>query len=120
MKELDILLQWYGILDHKGMKKAVKVAWWKEIWEAMELPEADVWTAADKENLVKLANHEIDMSEAYLGRYAALQKRNAVSAVLDFTNEEWESLKMLKEADVASRSNTAVADALSNDTGGFC
>jgi hypothetical protein len=41
-KELDILLQQYGI-DHKGMKKANKVAWWKEIWEAsMEPPEADM------------------------------------------------------------------------------
>ncbi len=52
-------------------------------------------------------------------RYAALQKRNAVSAVLDFTDEEWESLKTMKEADAASRSNTAVADAVNNDTGVF-
>ena len=113
------MLQWYGV-DHKGMKKADKVAWWKEIRAAnTEPPEADVWTAADEENLVKMANHEIDMSETYLGRYAALQKRNAVSAVLDFTDEEWESLKTMKEADTASRSNTAVADAVDNDTGGF-
>jgi hypothetical protein len=59
------------------------------------------------------------MLETYLERYAALQKRNAVSAVLDFTDEEWESLKTMKEADAASRSNTAVADAVDNDTGGF-
>ncbi len=84
-----------------------------------EPPEADVWIAADEENLVKMANQEIDMSETYLGRYAGLQKRNAVSAVLDFTDEEWESLKTMKEADTASRSNTAVADAVDNDTGGF-
>ncbi len=38
-------------------------------------------------------------SETYLGRYAALQKRNAVAAVLDFTNEEWDSLKRMREAD---------------------
>ncbi len=84
-----------------------------------ELTEADVWTAADEENLVKMANHKIDMSETYLGRYAALQKRNAVSAVLDFTDEEWELLKMMKEANAASRSNTAVADVVDNDTGFF-
>ncbi len=38
------------------------------------------------------------MSETYLGRYAALQKRSTVSAVLDFTDEE------------SSRSSTTVAD----------
>ena len=45
---------------------------------------------------------EIDMSEAYLGRYAALQKRNSVAAVLDFMDGEWNSLKALKEADVSN------------------
>ena len=35
----------------------------------------NVWTAEDKEQLVQLNNKEIDMSETYLGRYAALQKR---------------------------------------------
>jgi hypothetical protein len=78
-----------------------------------------VWTAADEDNLVKMVNHEIDMSETYLERYAALQKRNTVSAVLDFTDEEWESLKTMKEANAASRSNTAVADAVDNNTGFF-
>ena len=29
----------------------------------------------------------------FLGRYAAIQKRTAVAAVLDFTGEEWKSLK---------------------------
>ena len=29
-----------------------------------------------------------------------MQKKNAVAAVLDFTNEEWESLKQLKEDDM--------------------
>ena len=38
------------------------------------------------------------MSETFLGRYAEIQKRTAVAAVLDFTDEEWESLKALREA----------------------
>jgi hypothetical protein len=116
-KELDTLLQWYGI-DHKGMKKAQKVAHWNEIWAAnTKPPEIDVWTAVDEENLVKIANKEINMLETFLGRYAALQKRNAVAAVLDFTDKEWKLLKMLKEADVANRSNTIVADAMDSNTG---
>jgi hypothetical protein len=52
----------------------------------------DVWTAEDEEQLVRLSNKQIDMSETFLGRYAAIQKRTAVAAVLDFTDEEWESL----------------------------
>ena len=40
------------------------------------------------------------MTETYLGRYAALQKSNAVAAVLDFTGEDWETLKRLKEEDM--------------------
>lgn len=67
----------------------------------------------DEEELVKLSNKEIDMSETYLGRYAAIQKRNAVAAVLDFTDEEWESLKALREADGAETNQVAIA----NDTG---
>ena len=34
-----------------------------------------------------------------------------------FTDEEWESLVALKEADAANRSNTAVADIMDNNTG---
>jgi hypothetical protein len=34
-----------------------------------------------------------------------------------FTNEEWESLVALKEADAANRSNTAVAGIMDNNTG---
>ncbi len=41
---------------------------------------------------------------------AALQKRNAVAAVLDFTNKEWESLKALGEADGAERNQVAMAN----------
>jgi hypothetical protein len=50
------------------------------------------------------------MSETFLGRYAAIQKRTAVAAVLDFTNEEWESLKALREADGAATMTTTVDD----------
>ena len=35
------------------------------------------------------------------------------------TNNEWESLVALKEADAANRSNTAVADATDNVAGGL-
>ena len=119
LKELDTLLQWYSI-DHKGMKKAQKVARWKEIQAAnTEPPEVDMWTAEDEQKLVDIANKEINMSETYLGRFAVLHKRNAVAAVLDFTDKEWESLKMLKEADVANRSNSVVTDAVDNNTGGL-
>jgi hypothetical protein len=34
-----------------------------------------------------------------------------------FTNEEWESLVVLKEAGAANRSNTVVADIMDNNTG---
>jgi hypothetical protein len=46
------------------------------------------WTDEDEEQLTKIKKREIDMSETYFGRYAALQKRNAVAAILDFTDEE--------------------------------
>jgi hypothetical protein len=78
--------------------KSLRVA-----FENTEPPMVDVWTAEDEEELLKISNREIDMSETYLGRYAALQKRNAVAAVLDFPDEEWESLKALREADGAER-----------------
>ena len=107
------MLNWYGV-EKKEAKKAEKVAMWREIRAAStEPPMADVWTAKDEEELVKLSNKEIDMSETYLGRYAAIQKRNAVAAVLDFTDEEWESLKALREADGAETNQVAIA----NDTG---
>ena len=72
-----------------------------------------VWTAEDKEQLVRLSNKEINMSETYLGRYAALQKRTAVAAILDFTNKEWESMRGLREADGAF----VVADGIVDITG---
>ncbi len=78
-----------------------------------EPPMADVWAAMDKEKLVKLSNKEIDMSETYFRRYAAIQKRNAVAAVLDFTDEEWDSLKALREADGTEMNQVTMA----NNTG---
>ncbi len=50
------------------------------------------------------------MPETYLRRYAAVQKRNAVAAILDYTDEEWESLKALKGANAVERSQTALAN----------
>ena len=47
----------------------------------------DVWRAEDEEQLVRLSNKQIDMSETFLGRYAAIQKRTAVAAILNFTDE---------------------------------
>ena len=57
------------------------------------------------------------MSETYLGRYAALQKRKAVAAILDFTDEEWEALKTMREADAVKRSEVAVLNSIDNNTG---
>ena len=84
------------------MKKADKVSQWREIHANNSAPPELVgWTTEDKEELQRIANREIDMTETYLGRYAALQKRNAVAAVLDFIGEEWEMLQRLKEEDMA-------------------
>jgi hypothetical protein len=43
--------------------------------------------------------------------------RNAVAAILDFTDEEWESLKALKEANAGERSPAAVANDIDNNSG---
>ena len=94
VQELDVLLNWYGIPKEDRKKKADKVARWREIHaNKMAPPLLREWTAEDEEELARIANRDIDMSETYLGRYAALQKRNTVAAVLDFSTEEWESLK---------------------------
>ena len=45
-------------------------------------------------------DEEEPREDTYLGRYAAMQKNNTVAAVLDFTDEEWESLKQIKEDDM--------------------
>jgi hypothetical protein len=51
--------------------------------------------AEDKEELLKISNKKIDMLKTYLGPYAAVQKRNAVAAVLGFSDKEWKSLNGL-------------------------
>jgi hypothetical protein len=116
VKELDILMQWYGV-EKNNMKKAEKVAKWQEIrLSGTAPPVVNGWTDEDEdeEQLTKIKNKEIDMSETYLGRYAAIQKRNAVAAILDFTDEEWESVKRMKEADALKTTEAAVADNIGN------
>jgi hypothetical protein len=99
-KDLDLLLQWYDVPKEK-MKKADKVAKWREIRASNTPPPVLVgWTEEDEAELERMANNESDMSDTYLGRYATMQKKNAVAAILDFTDEEWESLKQLKEDDL--------------------
>lgn len=116
-KELDALMQWYGV-EKKGMKKAEKVAKWKEIRQAGTAPPVvHEWTDEDEERLMKIKNKEIDMSETYLGRYAAIQKRNAVAAILDFKDEEWEAVKAMREADALDRADSALADDIGNSSG---
>ena len=97
-KELDVLMQWYDVEKRQGMKKPDKVAAWKDIRLSGKAPPVvHDWTDDDEQQLMRIKNREVDMSETYLGRYAALQKRNAVAAVLDFTNDEWDSLKRMRE-----------------------
>ena len=99
-KELDVLMQWYDVKKRQGMRKADKVAAWKDIRLSGKAPPVvHDWTDEDEQQLMRIKNREVDMSETYLGRYAALQKRNAVAAVLDFTNDVWDSLKRMREAD---------------------
>jgi hypothetical protein len=78
------------------------VAQWRAIRTSNTEPQQlDMWMAEDEERLAKIANKEIDMLETFLGRYAAVQKRNAVAAVLNFSAKEWDSLKALWKADAA-------------------
>ena len=51
------------------------------------------------------------------GDDASIQKRTAASSILDFTDEEWESCKALKEADAAERSQAAMANEIDNIIG---
>ena len=76
------------------------------------------WTEEDKADLKRIAETEIDMTDTYLGRYASMQKKNAVAAVLDFTDEEWESLKQLKEDDMMRGMTNSSKEGNNNNNGG--
>ena len=77
------------------------------------------WTEEDEAELKRIADTEIDMADTYLGRYAAMQKKkNAVAAVLDFTDEEWESLKQLKEDDMMRGMTNPSEEGNDNNNGG--
>jgi hypothetical protein len=117
-KDLDLLLQWYRVPKEK-MKKADKVAKWREIRTSNTPPPVLVeWTEEDEAELKRIADMEIDMADTYLGWYAAMQKKNAVAAVLDFTNEEWESLKQLKEDDMMRGMTNPSEEGNDNKNGG--
>jgi hypothetical protein len=117
-KDLDTLLQWYDIPKEK-MKKADKVVKWRELRASNTPPPVLVWWTAEVEaELERIADKEIDMSNTYLGRYAAMQKKNAVAAVLDFTDEEWESLKRLKKDDMMRGITNAFKEGNNNNNGG--
>jgi len=116
VQDLATLLAWYNIPKEK-MKKSDMVTRWKEIRNNhVPPPTFERWMPQDELGLEQLKTTEIDMTETALGRYAALMKRNAVASVLDFTDAEWESLKLLKEADAGERSDVAVIDGIDNNT----
>jgi hypothetical protein len=58
------------------------------------------------------------MVNTHLGRYAAMQKKNAVAAVLDFKDEEWESLKQLKEDNMMRGMTNPSEERNNNNNGG--
>ena len=103
------MLLWYGN-DTKGMrKKGEKVEKWKEIWVSnINLPNIEEWTTEDKKKLLDMSNRDINMSETYLSRFTALQKRNAIAAVLDMSEDEWESLKALREANTGNSTQSTI------------
>ena len=116
-QELTTLLAWYNIPKEK-MKKSDMIARWKEIRNNhVPPPTFERWTPQDESGLEQLKTGEIDMAETALGRYAALMKRNAVASVMDFTEEEWESLKSLKEADAVERSQVAAVNSIDINNG---
>jgi hypothetical protein len=79
-------------------------------------PIFEKWGDSDEEELIRLKSTEVDMSETALGRYAALMKRQAFASVLDFTDDEWTNLKMLREATVTSTAVATAAEATADDT----
>ncbi len=65
-KELDTLLDWYDIPKEK-MKKACA--------SNTPLPVLVGWSTEDEDELIRLKNMDINMLEAFLSRYAVLQKK---------------------------------------------
>jgi hypothetical protein len=108
-KELNVLLLWYGV-DIKGMKKSEKVKKWKEIRVSNDPPTIEGWTEKDEDKLHELRDRNINMSKTFLGRFAAVQKRNTVAAVLGMSDDEWESLKALREADAGNLMESPIPD----------
>jgi hypothetical protein len=99
--------------------KKLAVAKWREIHTSNTPPSVLAeWTEEDEAELKRIAEMEIDMADTYLGRYAAMQKKNAVAAVLDFTNEEWESLKQLKEDNTMRGMTNPSEEGNDNNNGG--
>ena len=101
--------------------KKLAVAKWREICTSNAPSSVLVeWTKEDEAELKRIAEREIDMANTYLGRYAVMQKKNAVAAVLDFTDEEWQSLKQLKEDGMMrGMTNPSEEGNDNNDGGGF-
>ncbi len=107
--DLTALLAWYNIPKEK-MNKPQMIAKWKEIrLNHVPPPIFEKWGDSDEEELIWLKTTEVDISETALGRYAALVKRQAFASVLDFTDDEWTNLKMLREATSTAMATTAEA-----------
>ena len=117
VQDLTTLLAWYNIPKEK-MKKSDMVTRWKDIRNNhVPPPTFERWMPQDELGLEQLKTVEIDMAKTALGRYTALMKRNTVASVLDFTDKEWESLKLLKEADAVERNEVAVVNGIDDNTG---
>ena len=98
--------------------KKLAVAKWREIHTSNTPPSALVeCTEEDKADLKRIAETEIDMTDTYLGRYAAMQKKNAVAAVLDFTDKERESLKQLNEDNMMRGMTNSSEEGNNNNNG---
>ena len=107
--DLTALLAWYNIPKEK-MNKPQMVAKWKEIrLNHVPPPIFEKWGDSDEEELIRLKSTKVDMSETALGCYAALMKRQAFASVMDFTDDEWTNLKMLREATSTAVATTAEA-----------
>jgi mannose/fructose/N-acetylgalactosamine-specific phosphotransferase system component IIB len=122
-KKMVVRRAWKAALKKKkkspplsNLYKKLAVAKWREIHTSNTPPSALVeWTEEDKADLKRIAETEIDMTDTYLGRYAAMQKKNAVAAVLDFTDKERESLKQLNEDNMMRRMTNSSEEGNNNN-----